>query len=41
MSLAQDRQPTRGQCGCNPYHRVWEMLNKPTEAGARVSTVDA
>jgi CO/xanthine dehydrogenase Mo-binding subunit len=24
----------------NPYHRVWEMLNKP-EAGARVTTVDA
>jgi CO/xanthine dehydrogenase Mo-binding subunit len=25
----------------NPYHRVWEMLNKPDEAGARVSVVDA
>jgi 2-furoyl-CoA dehydrogenase large subunit len=25
----------------NPYHRVWEMLNKPTEAGASVTTVDA
>jgi 2-furoyl-CoA dehydrogenase large subunit len=24
----------------NPYHRVWEMLNKP-EAGAAVTTVDA
>ncbi|HXK12946.1 MAG TPA: xanthine dehydrogenase family protein molybdopterin-binding subunit [Gaiellaceae bacterium] len=24
----------------NPYHRVWEMLNKP-ESGARVTTVDA
>ena len=24
----------------NPYHRVWEMLNKPTEAGASVTTVD-
>jgi 2-furoyl-CoA dehydrogenase large subunit len=25
----------------NPYHRVWEMLNKPAEAGASVATVDA
>jgi 2-furoyl-CoA dehydrogenase large subunit len=25
----------------NPYHRVWEMLNKPAEAGAHVTTVDA
>jgi 2-furoyl-CoA dehydrogenase large subunit len=25
----------------NPYHRVWEMLNKPAEAGASVTTVDA
>jgi 2-furoyl-CoA dehydrogenase large subunit len=24
----------------NPYHRVWEMLNKPAEAGASVTTVD-
>jgi CO/xanthine dehydrogenase Mo-binding subunit len=25
----------------NPYHRVWEMLEKPAEAGGRVSVVDA
>ena len=22
---------------CNPYHRVWEMLNRPSEAGGTVS----
>ena len=25
----------------NPYHRVWEMLNKPGEATARVSVTGA
>jgi hypothetical protein len=25
----------------NPYHRVWELLNTPDEAGARVSVADA
>jgi 2-furoyl-CoA dehydrogenase large subunit len=25
----------------NPYHRVWELLERPAEAGARVSVVDA
>ncbi|MGH3002012.1 MAG: xanthine dehydrogenase family protein molybdopterin-binding subunit, partial [Gaiellaceae bacterium] len=25
----------------NPYHRVWEMLEHPDQAGARVSVVDA
>ncbi|HEX7625914.1 MAG TPA: molybdopterin cofactor-binding domain-containing protein, partial [Gaiellaceae bacterium] len=25
----------------NPYHRVWELLEQPAEAGARVSVVDA
>ncbi len=26
---------------CNPYHRVWELLERPAEAGGRVSVVDA
>src|SRR5438034_4797005 len=26
---------------CNPYHRVWELLERPSETGARVSVVDA
>jgi 2-furoyl-CoA dehydrogenase large subunit len=25
----------------NPYHRVWEMLERPAETGGRVSVVDA
>jgi hypothetical protein len=25
----------------NPYHRVWEMLTSPAEAGGRVAVVDA
>jgi CO/xanthine dehydrogenase Mo-binding subunit len=25
----------------NPYHRVWEMLNDPAEAGGKVSVIDA
>jgi 2-furoyl-CoA dehydrogenase large subunit len=25
----------------NPYHRVWEMLTNPSEAGGRVAVVDA
>ena len=26
---------------CNPYHRVWELLQQPGEAGGRVTVVDA
>jgi 2-furoyl-CoA dehydrogenase large subunit len=26
---------------CNPYHRVWELLEQPAEAGGRVSVTDA
>jgi 2-furoyl-CoA dehydrogenase large subunit len=25
----------------NPYHRVWEMLSKPSETTARVTVADA
>jgi 2-furoyl-CoA dehydrogenase large subunit len=25
---------------CNPYHRVWELLEQPGEAGGRVTVVD-
>jgi 2-furoyl-CoA dehydrogenase large subunit len=25
---------------CNPYHRVWELLEQPREAGGRVTVVD-
>jgi 2-furoyl-CoA dehydrogenase large subunit len=25
----------------NPYHRVWELLSSPAEAGGRVTVVDA
>jgi hypothetical protein len=25
----------------NPYHKVWELLEHPAEAGGRVSVVDA
>jgi 2-furoyl-CoA dehydrogenase large subunit len=37
----RDHGGARVADSANPYHRVWEMLNKPAEAGARVSTVDA
>jgi CO/xanthine dehydrogenase Mo-binding subunit len=26
---------------CNPYHRVWELLERPAEAGGRVTVTDA
>ena len=44
-SAVQDALRRRGGAkvwdSANPYHRVWEMLERPEEAGARVSVVDA
>jgi 2-furoyl-CoA dehydrogenase large subunit len=44
-AAVQDALRARGNAivwdSCNPYHRVWEMLEHPTEAGGRVSVVEA